>query len=94
MLQFLFLALYAIGAFIVILGAFGMAVDLISYFTKAVTPDFKTNLAQVGLGALITFAAKYAERLLVAALKPQNDMFFALLKSPPSSFFQKHNVDK
>ena len=93
-LQFLLLALYAIGAFIVILGAFGIAIDLISYFTSAATPDYKVNLAQVGLGSILTYAAKNAERILVAALNPQNDKFIALLERPITSFFQRQKNEK
>lgn len=93
-LQFLLLALYAIGAFIVILGAFGIATDLISYFARAATPDYKANLAQIGLGAILTYAAKNAERILVALLKPQNDKFIALLERPLASLFQKQKNEK
>ena len=94
MIQLLFLSIYAIGAFIVILGAFGIAIDLISYFTQTPTPDYKSSLAQVGLGAILTYAAKNAERLLVAVLNPQDDKFIALLEKPLSSIFKRQKSDK
>ena len=89
MLQALLLVLYAIGVLLIYLGAFGIAGDLFSYFAKTATPDYITNLAQLGLGAVLTYVAKKFEKLLVTLVKPQNDKFFALLDRPLVSFFKR-----
>ena len=90
-LQVLLLFLYAIGVFVIILGAFGIAIDLFSYFAQTAMPNYKINLAQIGLGAILTYVAKKSEQLLVALIKPSNDKFLALLDRPLASFFKKTN---
>lgn len=65
-LQLPLLAVYAIGVFVVILGAYETAIDMVSYFTQEVASDYKAHLAYIGLGAILTCAAKNAERLLIA----------------------------
>ena len=89
-IQFPLLGLYAIGMFIIILWAFSTAADLISYLTTADAPDINANLAQVGLGAILTYVAKNAERLLVTLIKPSSSKNIALLERPISSFFLRH----
>ena len=90
LIQLPLLALYAIGMLIIILWAFGTVANLISYFATVNAPDFDANLAQVGLGAILTYVAKNAERLLVTLIKPCSSKNFALLERPISSFFLRH----
>lgn len=91
-LQVLLLTIYAIGVLIVIFGVFGIATDLVSSFIGTDAIDYRIALAQVGLGAILTYAAKSAERLLVAMMKPSNDKIFALLERPLSSFFKRQMI--
>ena len=86
-LQILLLGLYTIGVLIVVLGAIGIATTLMSSLWMSADIDLTPNLAAVGLGAILTFAARNAEKLLVSILQPQNDNFVALLEKPVSDFF-------
>jgi len=91
-LQVLLLGIYAIGVLIVIFGVFDIAIDLVSSFIGTDAIDYRDALAQVGLGAILTYTARSAERLLVAMMKPSNEKLLALLERPLSSFFKRKMI--
>ena len=89
-LQLLLLAVYAIGVFVIIFGVIGFAVELLALITKTEMPEYKTSLAHIGIGAILTYAARAAEKCLVVFAKPNNGNFIALLESPWLALFNRN----